>query len=418
MIQFVYPKRKLGTAMKWYREINSIKEKWLCYALIVLSIILKREKVESYTEVSIEEAFQEYSKNLNNETIEIDDYVQDMHTYKGKSSGKNSIDFSEEGSFVENESKNTNIEYRKFYEAMKIVKVIGLEEYEKTYISEKEEKSEPKESDMFDFTIRAQLTCSNSKQCTYFAVERATGNRVCVKGPYLSEEHVNIPLKINKCKKWFKNLLQLEMRKEFLIPDFFPNVPLGTRTKVDRNSLYPFLIMKDMTTNGDNPKPFVVKSSKLWEDEKVVEWSFVKNCVPIPSDFDESSNLEGFENYILCVLFRFIIGIGDLANRNFLYFPDTSKVYSIDEEHFGHEINLLTGLRKTRYKNFEKYVSKNRKKIAITTTEWYEKWNEKGMKKFFGEKEEEMKNRCEKIYRYFEYKKPSYTCNEIFVLHR
>lgn len=297
--------------LSWYKDISSEESK-LCVGHVLL-LLLYRNKInieEKITKFDID-SNNIYDINLNGKKIEFDDYVIDKHTFEGKVKGKTSADFALLGAYVENEDKNLlNIDYRN------------------KYLVTRGAKSDETKTETFLFTykMRAQLTTSNAKTDTYFATEISTGKNVVVKGPFLNLMDVNPALKMNQIKNFLTSVPLISMRIIEMIPNLFPCVPLGMRTRIENGRMYPFLIFEDLCNfSGDIPNK--LKESKVWKDSYVVDWNKV-TCIKFgnPEEMNDTQK----RNFMIARTFRYIFEIKDNAERNFIV--RGNDVYSIDEE--------------------------------------------------------------------------------------
>lgn len=88
--------------LKWTKELNGLKERYLCYYNVITYNLFEKEveipEGKIYT-LSMEEIFEKIKVNLNKK-LEIDSYVIDMHTKLGRSRGSNIKNFIYEGSIV------------------------------------------------------------------------------------------------------------------------------------------------------------------------------------------------------------------------------------------------------------------------------------------------------------------------------
>jgi hypothetical protein len=202
-----------------------------------------------------------------------------------------------------------------------------------------------KESERFNFIVRAQLTTSATKMDSYFAYDRMTNNsRVFVKGPYSSIEKANnakISCNLKKCL----GLRSIHMQVAMLQPDLLVSV-LGMRNSLDLSQLHPFLITECLYDGS-----FVTKKhkSKLWPETEVVD-QYVTGVFNVL----ESLSVDHIREYVELIIFRYITGIGDMTDRNFLLYDN--HVHSVDEDTLGKDLNLSTQLNKKRSQFCQKIV--------------------------------------------------------------
>ena len=293
--------------------------------------------------------YEAYSKNLTNQTIEIDDYVIDKHTAEGRSDGKGAITFVLEGSHVENE-RILHPEYKEFYTHIAVFREIGEEAYVKW-----RRNIQRSEKEMYKFLIRAQLNTSKDRPDTYFALD-TKGKRVFVKGPYVNEYDAKIPIGLMKIREQL-GLDPIKVKMERLIPDSFDS-PLGIRNSLPKNKPTLFLIFEDVLEGEELITE--TKSSKVWPPTQVVDWKKMKNCI-FPNDtliHNENSHAVSYAGkYVKELIFRYVLGVPDQANRNFMYIPQTKKFYGVDLEGtgsvFSHKWN------EEHLRSVRKYITKN-----------------------------------------------------------
>ncbi len=186
------------------------------------------------------------------------------------------------------------------------------------------------ESDTFEFLVRAQLICGSGKTDTYYAFDKESKQVVFVKGPFKSKNEVELTLKIIEAKRYFSPVLQVKAEVKILIPNLL-TTPLGVRQKLDKSKAYPFLVFTDLCgfMSRDEQIPIKTKSSKMWPETEVVDWNKVDVSEVCKEDLKDDTICK---EYILALLFKYIFGINDIANRNFMVNRQTKNVYGVDED--------------------------------------------------------------------------------------
>ena len=345
------------TCLDWFKSLK-VKERIICIFHPMYLYILK-DKLDFSRPINVfSENFKSdlLVKNLLNEKIYVDRFVIDMHTNKGRNINRNSINFVSEGSLVAFEDVNLNLP--------RIRQAYILQNFEK--------EGAVLRSETYEFTLkaRAQLTCSNAKQDTYYASDRE-GNNVVVKGPFLDYKTAVNSFKISKILSLFSKINVMDINILLLEPDMFENVPLGTRTKIERNRAYYFSIFSDVFDRESYP--VIRKSSKLWKDERVIDYVtlFSENTTGgverigfgTPDTMSEKTKI----SFIYQIGIRIAFELGDFASRNFIYKND--KVYNLDME--GVLISKNIDKIKKSYKKLilETYLE-NREEI----NQVFEKW--------------------------------------------
>jgi hypothetical protein len=335
-------RRCLWIGEEWYWELKNLKESFLCLLVPLLFHvhgIPETEEIHLTADPRIHSVFDDV---INGTTFIIPDYAIDMHTKEGRKKGSSRTDFAKKGAYVTNELDIGNPRFKAFYDAIK-------EEDDTQYGSRSRRAGplSPLESDTFTFLVRAQITCSASRPDTYFGMDNRTNLLCFVKGPYLTEDQAKIPCTISEIKsRWFKEIHCHPPTILCLRPDLFPDVPLGTRTKVDRNKGYWFITSPSLIIL---PIPSKIVSSTLWINERVVDRDKAKGA-DIPSPLNENRDIQ--VQYVMNMVWRYIIGIPDPADRNFLIVQQNnhSVILSTDEETMGHETNYVNGLKAAKCK--------------------------------------------------------------------
>ena len=318
-------------------ELQNTKEGFLCW-LVLLLHRLRIIPDGAFDDNLIDKTIVDWpTKNM-----EIEDYILDKHTRFGRGS----TDFATVGAFVENEATFTNSEWKRFYEMSK--SSCGENETAK-----------------FKFIIRTQLTTSAHKMDVYFA---QMGEKfVVVKGPFANPDGPNLAIKFANWKKEF-GLPFIPVENAQLVPDRWPEgVPLGARNHISRAKLANFLIFDSQIL----PVQIISKthSSKLWPPTEVVDWS----KVALHFDIALASQIEMID-YVHALLFRFVFGISDLADRNFLRV--NGRVVSIDEDVEMRPVDFFKELKKMRAAIIFEWIKQNYSKLLIDSWRVPPKFNE------------------------------------------
>ena len=216
-----------------------------------------------------------------------------------------------------------------------------------------------KESDYFEFIVRAQLVVAKPRQDTYFAnLKRDTDQfkhdqRVFVKGPYQSKEKAQVAINVN----FIKNLAQphlpvAKIELVELIPDLLTSA-LGFRNDVKLNTAYWFQIQEDLTGGEVNLPAKLATTKTAWKEPvPIVDWDklgvnygIFGKIVYSPAyeetlfAYDPNAAVQLVQH----ILIDYVIGCGgDLASRNFIYVAEGCKIYNVDTEHLGNMKWLLS----------------------------------------------------------------------------
>lgn len=227
-------------------------------------------------------------------------------------------------------------------------------------LSDDERKNLLKETEEYNFVVRSQLTTSVFKMDVYFARDTHTNKFIVVKGPYKNRDEINI-LKRNTEWKMKHNLPYIPFVIRSLIPDRWPEgIPLSARNKVKRSEPSYFLVFDSVIDPSEIQTKY--HSSKLWPSTEVVDWD------KLALHFDYQSRPlteQEWKDYVHSLLFRYVFGISDLADRNFIM--KNGRVISIDENVEGHVVDLYAILKKNKAEAVYQWLKTNYHKLEIRT---------------------------------------------------
>ena len=354
--------------VEWYKDhIGTMNEGFMCWLLPLLCELgIVPEGVKSITKEDIPTTWE---RNRSAEVFVPDEYVLDKHTSKGR--GKGLIEFAVEGAKVENQASFVQPLWKKFYEDGKFFEEAGLAAVKGELPSkpkkptvgsfplQEDQKGDELESRAFTFLARTQLVTMASKMDVYLAKD-ATGKVVVVKGPYASYREINVLRSNTEWKK--KHVLPyntFEVRR--LIPDRWPEgTPLGARNSVDRTMPSNFLVFDSYIKEDEICTK--LHSSKLWPETEVVDWD------KIPFHFDykiRPLSEQEYVDYIHAVLFRYLLGISDYADRNFVM--KDGRVISIDEDVENKPIDVYDTLKKNKATMLYLWLKDNYQKLDVAS---------------------------------------------------
>jgi hypothetical protein len=344
-----FTSKMLDIYMKWYKEyIGSMKEGFLCWLIPLLYVlrIIPDGTLPILSDTSdASDISKTWDRNRAGILIEIDDYVADRHTKKGRN--KSLTEFAVNGAHVENEAEFVNPLWKQLYEDRKRwedgLPIVGeVEAVEAVAVEVAVPKKRigkiiQKETD-YEFIIRTQITTSASKMDVYFA-KTPQDNYVVIKGPYSDKKDIDVLIANTEWKKKH-NIEYIPFTVEYLIPDRWPEgIPLGARNKLDRSKPAYFILFDSLFDTF--PLPTKIHSSKVWPDTEVVDWDKFK----FHYEYALSTEQQQID-YIQALIFRYVLGISDVANRNFLMVDD--RTISIDEDIEGREVDLYKELKKSK----------------------------------------------------------------------
>ncbi len=318
----------------------------------------------------------------------IDDYCHDRHVVRGSTSV---TQFALVGAMVANEAphpcpsfRQVYIDLKRFIDA-KAPKTRKASETRKRKASP-ETKASPKtrkaakapcavegsESDLLRFLVRAQVLTSAGKADTYFATLRRpfkgfeADDCVLVKGP-LKEEEAQNALRMNQWKQR-QGFPVLRMVDAQLALDRWPEgTPLGARNKMDRDCAFFLLTESTVPSAALARTTYKAYKGKEWKDTlvwpaetEIVDWHQVASHI----EFKKKGKTEGYDvspsqmvEYVLLLLARWLFGISDLADRNFIL--REGHVYSIDEEYLDRPVNFKTELKGSKCAFVGQWVADN-----------------------------------------------------------
>ena len=366
--------------VEWHKDhMGTLNESFMCWLLPLLhhlGVIAQGE----LPNVDFAAYPMNWNQNREGVKIEVDEFVLDKHTAKGR--GKGLVEFALHGSLVENQAAFVNPLWKQFYEdgkrmeegvpilgekapalaavvapnSMKRKKpVAGL--IEETVAGPIDDEKTESESRAYEFVVRTQLTTMGTKMDVYFAKDK-TGSLVVVKGPYQTRKEIDILVSNTEWKKRY-NLPYNKFVVMELIPDRWPEgVPLGARNKIDRNRPAFFLVFDSYVSDAQLRTK--MHSSTLWPPTEVVDW----DQIPFHFDYKKRSlSDQEIQDYVHALLFRYLLGISDYADRNFVL--KDGRVISIDEDVENHEINLYKVLQKNKADFVYRWITSNYDKLEV-----------------------------------------------------
>jgi len=396
-------------ARRWYKDLQNTKEAFLCWMFPLLAHIKGHNFVEP-AELKLEA-----SDLVNIEPMELDDYVYDIHVSGPRKGGlmrfamegsrvENESDIVDQywKAFYEDRKliadgvaprgppetrtmpnpapatdppPNTPLKVimagadlspmilpatplnDKPLSIFDLCEVLGIEEADlqfETKTAPEDVAPEPleerlsvllKETD-FDFDVRAQITTSRGKTDVYFA--HLGDTELVVKGPM---SRLAVERACEMCEWKLRNgLPSVKQHLVEVYPDRWPEgVPLGLRNKTDRDQSAAFLVSESLI-----PGPLPRRDhgpTKMWPVTEVVDWDQLGEHRWAPLKHWNAYTIRERTDYTLALLARYVMGISDLADRNFLRAQGNgvSRLYSLDEDGRSEKpVNLAGELRKKK----------------------------------------------------------------------
>lgn len=397
----------LPIAKRWYkRDLQNLKEGFLCWMLPLLAHIGGHPFDQNDELRYVPPAPDDYPFAANRNDMEMDSFVYDIHTDGPKKGGL--VTFALEGSFVENESMIVNVTWRHYYEDRKRVAdgvaPVGrelpklrstpsqdfediedilaeiLDEMLPPSRDEHKEAGAPPRGDCravrltsetdYEFLVRAQINTSRGKTDVYFARDptaAADHKLVVVKGPFESRDGVDYACAMADWKR-ARGLPAAMMRPVCLLPDRWPEgVPLGLRNQLPRDEPAWFLVADSLLPS---PPPLRRHGpTKLWPVTEVADWSQLTNHLWAPLKGWATYTCQEKTDYVLALLARYVVGIGDLADRNFI--RAAGRVYSVDEDtRAGPAIRPYADLRKNKAALVRQWLEERWEEIGPAVANW------------------------------------------------
>jgi hypothetical protein len=205
----------------------------------------------------------------------------------------------------------------------------------------------PLESSLFRTTaqvVRAQITTTGVKPCTYFATLEETGKRVFVKGPFPSVQEAQVAALNTQLRRVLApSLPALDVQVREVRADMFgAHTALGARTKLQGQQCAIQIVECVLQGPEDLPTTFRTTAKAWKEPTEVVDWSQISK-----EEYSHFVFTKKYEDSIYFknptmgaqlathILLSWVQGAGgDLAFRNFIFAHAHSKVYQVDLDTF------------------------------------------------------------------------------------
>jgi hypothetical protein len=310
----------------------------------------------------------------------IDDYCHDRHVVRGSTSV---TQFALVGALVANEAPHPCPSFRKVYIDLK--RIIDAKEPRKRKASPEPRKAkvacaaEGSESDLLRFLVRAQVLTSAGKADTYFANLRRpfkgfeADDCVLVKGP-LKEEEAQNAIRMSRWKQRHGFPVLRMVDAQLALDRWQEGTPLGARNKMDRDCACFLLTESTVAASALQHTTYKAYKGKEWKDTlvwppetEIVDWRRVASHIQFKKEGYDVSPSQMVE-YVLLLLARWLFGISDLADRNFIL--RAGHVYSIDEEYLGRPVNFKTELKGARCAFVGRWVAENHAALANKLATW------------------------------------------------
>ena len=382
----------------WYNEIKN-SEAFLAYFIPMLLIcfpVKENGKLSDYFDYTPNwRNFVMY--NIEESVIKFEEYTMDMHTKEGNIKGltKTNLEgvkhFINEGAYVNDEYKINNlaIELKKYYE---FTKLLSVGKIETEYFNEEEPARRKikytEENELFDYISRSQVPTTRFKQDSYYAklkddcMNFKKDEIVFIKGPFTNDsvyDTIKLFIEIKKLLDIsYVNIskISLKMSEDFFKDEIDIKNNVGKnyiRNNIDNNSFYTFIVYENLCGDIITTSKYgylKTQKSKAWINTKatIVNWN-KKDLKCRHFEVEDLENEKFMIEYIQELYFRYLFGIVDAANRNFLIAND--NMYGIDEENIDmdNESNFCKLTKQFIYINENWYTIEN--KIKIILEKWY-----------------------------------------------
>ena len=376
-----------------YPRIQNLKEDFLCWMVPLVAHVFDHEQFHD----EMEAARAATRARLAGEAAgggfadrPLEEYAIDMHV-RGQRAG-DLVRFAIEGAHVENPAPYINDTWHYFYNDRKRiadgVDPVGPEPAddnggEGPVVAVPAAEPVPRETD-YEFVVRAQLNTSAGRCDTYFAWEPeredAPRRLVFVKGPMAPEAAVRA-VEVMAWKE-ASGLPTFDLVIVSMIPDRWPaGVPLGRRNRVDRDSPAHFLVsaclLQDPDGNplvADNIPVRLHPGTAKWGPTEVVDWETLSWHKWDPR-YQLTAGLHetAIVDYCVSLLARYVIGIADQADRNFILVNRNGarRLITVDEDVASPKrIDLAKALRAGRAELVCAAITTNREEILAAVRQF------------------------------------------------
>jgi len=191
-----------------------------------------------------------------------------------------------------------------------------------------------KKETYYQFIIRADIPKTALSIDAYYAMT-PNNKLVYIKGPYTTKDRIKA-LCNNTNWKQKNGISHVPFIIESLIPDRWPEgVPIGIRNTLDCSKRAYFIIFDSPIEIDTLPR--TTMRSRKWSKTEIIDW----NAIRFYYQYAISTEQQQLD-YMHAILFRYVLGISNLSNDNFIMIGD--RTISINEETEGESINFHTEL--------------------------------------------------------------------------
>lgn len=389
----------IRAAGRWRKELRETREGFLIWWVPLLYAILKKPlmKTVSVLDLSVPADFAEANlkPGADRERFKHMPYVFDKHTAAGRKRQREggingTAEFALQGAHVENPWPEMASDIMLAAMEGFYVTVRTLEESQPSAsaavaadaasVPESDDSSEskrvrlPKETEYAELVVRAQLVTFNSRTDVYYAkvkdnvfAPEEERRLVVMKGPLADPSQASNVMCMIKWKK-ANGIPFVNADVVHLVPDRWPEgTPSGVRNKMSRAQQAPFLQFDSLV-----PEDKIVKrihKSKCWPPTEVADPQKMSLHLTNGGGNPETDITVVLadpmlgKDYVEALIFRYVFGIPDLADRNFLVVFDPvsqrKRVISIDEDAMDKPVHLFRELQKTRAGLVQRWIMKH-----------------------------------------------------------
>ena len=246
------------------------------------------------------------------------------------------------------------------------------------------------EAEYFKDVIRAQLTTTATKPCTFFGTEVSSGKRVFGKGPFPNKESAQVAQKVSQVKNLLlTGINNPEIDLVELVPNGMLDCQFGYRATCDIDEPHWFQVVRDvMPAETTWPPASKTRSSqKAWpEPVKVVDWSIISKYKHVEYNRTYSKSIYkknpyGANQFVANILVSWVLGAGaDLALSNFVVDDTTGGVMQVDNDVWFNNDWWISDTRAASsrskaYDHFKKYAN-GQFQIGEFVDHLYKKFND------------------------------------------
>jgi hypothetical protein len=343
-----------GDYAEWTRELRDSRELFLVRMMAAAhrATFTMNLRVARDAERDVEEARRvALGASTTLDAHQLDDFVYDKHTARGRRSGtdkrgaEGALQFALEGARIEHEDPQWALrDFAEFYIDKKTVEArLDLASVRASFTpflirADAPSREYESEDSAWKFEVRAQLVTSMAHTDTYFASNRA-GRWYLIKGP-IAPSVARDAVMISRIKRAICGdlpLIPLSVASCARLSATLRS-PLGMRARW----VGPASFIVARALRGSRALRRMTRSSARWPPTEVIDWSanvdeWSREHGPIALTSGVIAQIRDdarvIRDLVLACLFRFALGVRDNAARNFILRED-SRIVACDEDNF------------------------------------------------------------------------------------